>query len=387
MITFSSFQAASKARKKYIGTHLCKKFQLRITHISPDSSTFSNTPIPVPIHSDEAALNVPATCSHEAVSADNVKTGNSVTFVELSSSMKSTSVLSSVHKEHLNHSEIASGDPTDLSNVKDSSTSTQVEVKQTSSPSSWDVPDKVDAAPLHVEKNVLSNATDIVIENLSRLVEEGELKALVHSCGAEVLSYNIQPDAIASETCVAKVSLADYSQAATAVNQLHERVLLKHKLRVFLADVAENKGMEPPIKTEQRKISSNLFQFITRHSHTQIEHFKQNGGVFNYQEGSAFLSCPLESVMTQFILKVFNSYTEKKMEFQPSIWCQLTAIKDEHTLSLLDKAKSSHGVENNVCIVPQKDEHAVLFTGTHEGVARAHSWLISQLNRELEVER
>ena len=54
---------------------------------------------------------------------------------------------------------------------------------------------------------------------------------------------------------------------------------------------------------------------------------------------------------------------------------------------MLDKAESSYDVENDVCIVPQKDQHAILFVGTHEGVAGAHTWLMSQLNRELEVER
>ena len=295
LITFSSFQAASKARRKYTGTHLCKKFQLRITHVTPDSSTFSNTPIPAPIHSDEAASNVSVSCRHEAVSANSVNAIDSVTSVELGSSMKSAPVLSSV--PHLNRSEIEFP----VFSISGASTSAPVQAKETSSPS---LSDKLDATPLHIEKHVQSSsssATDIVIENLSFFVEEGELKALMRSYGADVLSYNIQPDATTTpETCIAKVSLADHSQAATVINELHNRVLLRCKLRVFLADFAENKGKEPPTKIEQRKISLNLFQFISKHSHTQIELFKQKGGAFNYKDGSAFYLVPKKVLRLSF---------------------------------------------------------------------------------------
>ena len=389
LITFSSVQTANKAQKKYTGTYLCKKFQLRLTQVKP--ITVSNTPNPVQVQNDgliEAGSNFSVSNSHATLSVNSIKRNDSVASAELSSSMKQASVPSLVD---INCSETdlefpvfsTSTDPTEVNNVhgvSEAMTSAEVQSIQTPTPGSHDLPQNVTAIPLQDEicmKSSSSN-TDIIVKNLSPLVEEGELKALVNGYGGKVLSCNIQPDMIAPETCFANVSLANNSEAAIVISQLHDRVFLKHKLRVFL---------KPPIVTEQRKISLHLFQFISQHSHTQIEHFKQDGGVFNYQEDCAVLSCPSENIMTQFLLKVFNNYMEKTMEFKPSVWCQLTAIRDKHTPSLLDKAESSYSVENGVCILSQKDQHAVLFVGTNEGVERAHSWLTTQLDRELEVER
>ena len=335
IITFKSPAITKKAQKKYNGTHLCKKYQLRVT-LNTDLRLASST------KSDSIAK----------VSED-------------------TEVLSSSDDRRLSESNLAA-----LTKKRES----QKTCDSSASNSSFAVSDNKDVLSLKDKET----PDGLVVENLSCAVEESELKALVSGCGANVSSCVLHsPGQVALDTCVANITLFDSSQLSDVIKQLNEKEVYRRKLRVYATD------KKPILHVEERKISSALFEFITKNSHLQIKTFEEKGGVFKYQEPKhcALISAPEEIVATEFLLQVFNGYTEKVFHFKPSQWNQLTLKADKYTPSLLNRAESNFRAEVNAHIIPQIDKHEILFIGTREGVTRTSSWLMDQLTREIAIER
>ena len=350
LVTFRSAQAANKAQKKYNGTHLCRMCQVRVTNIKPGESPSLITHDLVPDQSESVT---------KSKSSYSIKSVNSAP--HLGSTMRSALVTSSEQKEHEPEPDIVIDDGTDTIM------------------SGQGVCGKVNTA----------GAAGIIIENLSPLIQEDELKALILNYGAKILSFDIYPDPTApDEACIASVSLADPSQAATIISNLHKTMLLGRKPRAYPQEFSKHEHKEKSRVTAQRKISQRLYRFISYHSHTQVEQFKLNGGIFDYDNGSAILSSPDESGITRFLGEVVDKCTEKRVDFKPYSWDVLTASKDEHIPTLLDKAKVSYSVEaeSDVYIVPQMDQSAIIFVGTCEGVEKAHEWLFSQMYGELKLE-
>ena len=335
IITFKSPEIVKKAQKKYNGTHLCRKYQLRAT------------------------------------------------LKNLASSTKSTILVAKVGED----TEVLSSDDRRLSESNLAALRKKRESQKTcddsASSSSFAVSDNKDVKSLK-DKEIPSFA-GLVVENLSDIVEESELKALVSSCGANVSSCVIlrSPGPVAINTCVANITLVDSSQLGDVIKQLNEKEVYGCKLRVYATD------KKPLLHIEERKISSALFEFITKNSHSQIKMFEEKGGVFKYQEPKrcALISAPGENVTTEFLLYVFNRYTEKAFDFKPSQWNQLTLNADKYTPSLLNRAGSKFRAEVDAHVIPQIDKHEILFVGTCEGVARTSSWLMDQLTREFGIER
>ena len=336
IITFKSPEIAKKAQKKYNGTHLCKKYQLRVT-LNKDLASNSSTKLD-----------------------------------PLAKVSKDTEVLSSSDDRRLSESNLAA-----LTKKRES----QKTCDSSASNSSFAVSDSKDVLSLKDKET----PDCLVVENLSCVVEESELKALVSGCGANVSSCVIlhSPGQVAVDTCVANITLVDSSQLSDVIKQLNEKEVYRRRLRVYATD------KKPLLRVEERKISSALFEFITKNSHAQIKTFEEKGGVFKYQEPNhcVLISAPEEIVATEFLLQVFNGYTEKVFHFKPSQWNQLTLNADKYTPSLLNRAGSKFRAEVDAHIIPQIDKHEILFIGTCEGVARTSSWLMDQLTREFGIER
>ena len=336
IIIFKNPEIAKKAQKKYNGTHLCRKYQLRVTLKNLASSTKSTILV--------------------------AKVG------------EDTEVLSSSDDRRLSESNLAA-----LRKKRES----QETCDGSASSSSFAVSDSKDVKSLKDKET--PSFTGLVAENLSCMVEESELKALVSGCGANVSSCVIlrSPGPVAINTCVANITLVDSSQLGDVIKQLNEKEVYGYKLRVYATD------KKPLLHIEERKISSALFEFITKNSHSQIKAFEEKGGVFKYQEPKrcALISAPGENVAIEFLLQVFNRYTEKGFDFKHSQWNQLMLNADKCTPSLLNRAGSKFRAEGDAHIIPQIDKHEILFVGTCEGVARTSSWLMDQLTREFEIER
>ena len=333
IIIFKSPEIAKKAQKKYNGTHLCKKYQLRVKNLA---SSTKSTILVAEVDED-------------------------------------TEVLSSSNDRRLSESNLA---------AHRKKRESQKTCDGSASSSSFAVSDSKDVKSL---KDKETPFTGLVVENLSCVVEESELKALVSSCGANVSSCVIlrSPGPVAINTCVANITLVDSSQLGDVIKQLNEKEVYGCKLRVYATD------KKPHLHIEERKISSVLFEFITKNSHSQIKTFEEKGGIFKYQEPKhcALISAPGENITTEFLLHVFNRYTEKAFDFKPRQWYQLTLNADKYTPSLLNRAGSKFRAEVDAHIIPQIDKHEIFFVGTCEGVARTSSWLMDQLTREFGIER
>ena len=337
IITFRCSQAAKKAQKRYSATHLCRKYQLRVTLISLTSSTILEA------KRDEGIR----------VSINGSDGG----------ALEDISQVLELPKKHESQKDDCSGNKLFASEA--------------------DVPDGISLSDKETCSYV---AGDLMVENLSCITEESELKALISSCGAEVLSCTILANPVVLDTCVANVSLVDSNQVGKVIEQLNDKEVYGHKLRVYSA---EKKHRESHLHVVERKVSLALFSFITKHCHSRIKAFEEKGGTFYYQEpnGSAIICAPDEEVAMNFLLQVFNGYTEKTVIFKPSKWKQLTQVRDKYTPSLLNRAGSKFRTEADARIIPQIDTCEIHFIGTHEGVASTSSWLMSQLNQEIEVER
>ena len=344
IVTFKTSETAMKAQKKYNGTQLCKKYQLRVTLKNPDSVSSSTT------------STIPAANSDK----DDIR------------------VLSNNNDESVNNSGvIVNAFPAHAKKKSDNFT-----VSTTSET------DALDSKGIKSLKTSAREASDfatgrLIVENLSCFVEENELKALISSCGAEVSSCTILRNPVAVGTCTADVTLVDSSLVERVIEQLNEREAFNYKLRVYSS---KKEYQKPHLHVEKRKISLQLYHFINKHGHAKIEMFLHKGVAFDYQElkGSAQLSAPSESVAIKFLLQVFNRYTEKTIVFKPTKWNQLTL---KHNPSILNRTESKVIAEPDVDIIPKIDKHEILFVGTHEGVKRISTWLMYQLNREIEVER
>ena len=361
IVTFSSSETAMKAKKKYNGTHLCRKYQLRVTVMNPGSLIHSAMSTVLSAKSDKDI---------EASSSNNNKSS-----LEQDPALTSAGV--KLYPTHSKNKEPQRSDSCDDS--------------YNCFVSEADVPDSMDINPskTSLREPSSSAAGTLVVENLSYLVDESELKALISSCGADVSSCTIptNPVALGSSICTANVSLVDCSQVEKVIKQLNEKEVYKCKLKVHST---EKKHVEPLLHVEKRKISSQLFQFITKHSHEKIELFKQKGGAFYYQEleKSAVISSPDKSVVIEFLLWVFNKYSEKTIKFNHTKWHQLTLVRDKP--NLLSRTESQFSAEADIHIIPQIDKHKIHFVGTHEGVAMTSSWLnkqLDQMDQEIEVER
>ena len=346
IVTFRNAQAAIKAQKKYNGTHLCKTCQIRVTNVKPI------TPNPGPVHSKNVTISK-SSCTIETVDSSP----------DIGSTTRSTLVTSSEQKMLKPELDVHVCDTTD------------------SVASGQGVSGRLNAA----------GTADIVIENLSPLIEEDELKALILNCGAKVSSFYIYPDPTApDEAYIADVYLTDRSQVATIISNLDKTTLLGRKPRVYSPKFSKKGHMEQSRVTAQRRISPRLYRFISYYNHTQVKQFKVNGGIFDYDDGrsSAILSSPDERSITRFLGEVVDKCTERRVDFKRSAWTFLTAREDELKPNLLDQAKTSYSVEaeSDVYIVPQMDQHAVIFVGTNEGVEKAYNWLFSQMYGELKLE-
>ena len=355
VITFKSPAIAKKAQKKYNGTHLCRKYQLRVTLKNP---TFSTRSVILVAKGDEGiGPGVLNSSNDRGVLESNPSPNLTVDDAFPAFTMKQ-------------ESQKANG-----CNTNNSSFASEA-----------DVSDSIDIKSLKKEENSCSNTEGLVIENLSCIIDESEIKALISNCGAEVLSCTILPNPVAVNTCVANVSLADSSLAGNIIKQLNDKEVYGCRLQVRFAEM---KHREPLLHVEERKVSLALFNFIAKQSCLQIKTFEQKGCAFYYQEtkGCAVLSAPGENIATEFLLQVFNKYTEKTIVFKPNKWEQLTIVRDKHTPSLLNRAGSKVCAEADAQIIPQIDQHEILFVGTHEGVTRTSSWLMDELNREIQIER
>ena len=356
IVSFSSCETAMKAKKKYNGTHLCRKYQLRVTIGNPGS------------------LTPPAMSNLLSAKSDEDIGGSSSNKSSLEQGPSQNSAGVKVCPTHTNKSEPQRSEGGNGS--------------KNYSASEANVPaaDSMNINPFKTKEPSSSAAGTFVVENLSCFVDENELKALISSCGADVSSCAIAPNPVALGICTANVSLVDSSQVEKVIKQLNEKEVYRCKLQVHST---EREDVEPILHVEERKISLQLFQFITKHSHEQLELFKQKGGAFYYQEleGSATISSPCESVTIDFLLQVFNSYTEKTIIFNPTKWHQVTLVRDEHTPSLLTRTESQFSSETDIHIISQIDKHEIHFVGTYEGVAMTSTWLNNQLNREIEIER
>ena len=357
IVTFSSSETAMKAKKKYNGTHLCRKYQLRVTVMNPVSLTPSVMSTVLSAKSDEDI---------EASSSNNDKSS-------LEHDPARTSAGVKLYLTYLKNKE------PQISDGCDDSYNCFV--------SEADVPNSMNINPSKTKEPSSSAAGTLIVGNLSCLVDESELKALISSCGAEVSSCTIAPNPVALGICTANVSLVDCSQVEKVIEQLNEKEVYKCKLEVHST---EKKHVEPLLHVEKRKISLQLFQFITKHSHDKIELFKQKGGAFDYQEleKSAVISSPDESVVMEFLLWVFNKYSEKTIKFNRTKWYQLTLVRDKP--NLLSRTESQFSAEADIHIIPQIDKHKIHFVGTHEGVTMTSSWLnkqLDQMDQEIEVER
>ena len=353
IITFKSSAIAKKAQKKYNGTHLCRKYQLRVTL---KNSTFSTRSTILVAKGDEGI----------GVLSSSVDRGVLESYPSPNLAVDDVSPAFTIKQEF----QKADGCSTNNSSFV----------------SEADISDSIDIKSLKEKENPSSITEGLVIENLSCIIDESEIKALISNCGAEVLSCTILPNPVAVGTCIANVSLVDSSQVGKVIEQLNDKEAYGCRLQVCSA---ERKHREPLLHVEERKVSLALFNFITKHGCSQIETFEQKGGAFYYQEtkGCAVLSAPGENIATEFLLQVFNKYTEKTIVFKPSKWEQLTIVRDKHTPSLLNRAGSKVRAEADAHIIPQIDQHEILFVGTHEGVTRTSSWLMDELNREIEIER
>jgi RNA recognition motif-containing protein len=332
IVIFKSPVAAKKAQKKYNGTHLCSKYQLRVT------------------------------------------------LKNLASSTKSTILVAKGGED--TDSKVFSNSRSNLVAM----TKQQVSQKAndcSGSSSSFAVCDSRDVKSLKDKGTPTSFTDGLVVENLSCLVEESELKDLVSSCGAKISSCIILRNPVAIDTCIANISLVDSSQLGNVIKQLNGKEVCRCKLRVYAT------CKKPILHVEERKISSALFEFIVKKSQSQIKTFEEKGVVFKYHgpKCCALISAPEENVAIEFLLQVFNRYTEKPLVFKPSQWNQLTQKTDKYTPSLLNRAGSKFRAEADAHIIPQIDKHEILFVGTHEGVTRTSSWLMDQLTREIEIER
>ena len=360
VIRFRTIRAASNAQKKFNATHLLGKFQIHVRYMQPSESVDLNS-----------------------------ASGKSAHVIE-SFSKKDSKSKASFPRKHSYGT---------LQSVSNQSSTTQVCTSQKnegasnsakSSPSNTDDRDQV------LTKSPDMRPTDetscsIFIENLSPLIDEGELKALIQTHGVTVLSLSIHSNpADPHETCIANVTLSNHSQAADVVSELNEKELYKLKPQACIR-LGKNTSEAPLVITKQRKISSRLFKFICYHKHEQVEQFKLNGGVFEYQEsdGSAKISCQDERLVTRFMQSVVNKCTEKRLKLRQSAWHQLTVNEDKQTTSLLDEATSSFCAEPEpyVLIISQKDQKTILFVGANEGVERAHTWLLVHLYGTLKVDR
>ena len=346
IVTFKSSDTAMKAQKKYNGTHLCRKYQLRVTLENPSSLSSSTRSI------------IPAAKSDE----DNIRTS------------------SNSSNEGLNLSQHSK--PVTVVNVFPVLAKKKSQRSDSCTASEADALDSKGIKPL---KNSATETSDfspgrLIVENLSCIVEENELKALISSCGAKVSSCTIVRNPVALGTCTASVTLDDSSLVERVIEQLNERDAYNYKLRVYST---KEEYQKPRLHVEKRKISLQLYHFIRKHSHAEIEIYTHKGGAFDYPEleGSALISAPSESVAINFLLQVFNRYTEKTIVFKPTKWIQLT---HKHILS---RTESKVSAETDVDVIPQIDKREIRFVGTHEGVSRTSTWLIYQLNREIEVER
>ena len=343
LITFSSTRVASKAQKKYNGTHLRKKYQIRVTHVKSCELPLTIAD-PVLVQSEHMV---------QSKSDNSTITGNST-----SVSLRESMLLPSTEEKLL-----PKPDPVKECDAKGSTAS---------------MPGQILCGE--------HNATGVKIENLSPLIGEDEVKAVILNCGVKILSFDIHPDPSApNEACIANVSLANHSQVATVISRLHGKMILG---RVCSATFATNEAKERLQVMVQREISRRVYRFICFSRHAQVEEFKVNGGGFDYKNGKAIVSSPDKDVLMQFLSEVVDKCTERRLNFKPSTWSDLAVSKDEHVPSLLDKAKSSYSAEaeSDVYIVPQIDLHRILFVGTHEGVDSAQCWLFSQLYREFKVE-
>jgi RNA recognition motif-containing protein len=335
IIIFKSPVVAKKAQRKYNGTHLCRKYQLRVTLKNLASSTKSTI-----LKGDEDT-------DSEVFSSSNDRRFSESNLVAM--------------------------------------TKKQVPQTANGSSSSFAVSGSTDVKSLRDKETPTSFADGLVVENLSCMVEESELKDLVSSCGAKVSSCIIlrNPVAVLVDTCVANISLVDSSQLGNVIKQLNGKEVCRCKLRVYAT------CKKPILHVEERKISSALFEFIVKKSQSQIKTFEEKGVVFKYQkpECCALISAPGDNLAIEFLLQVFNRYTEKSLVFKHRQWNQLTQEKDKYTPSLLNRAGSKFRAEADAHIIPQIDKHEILFVGTHEGVTRTSSWLMDQLTREIEIER
>lgn len=350
IIAFKCSVTAEKAKKKYNGTHLCKKLQLRVTLDNPDSI--------LPL------IASPAQAVHRAESIDVPSSANGTGLSEWDPSQESVT-------DH-----VPASKPNESLSVHDSSCFA----------SRGDVTDSMDIKPLHDAETLSSTAKTLVVESLSCIIEKDELKDLFGGCGAEVLSCSIQPSSVVLGTCTATVSVVNTPQIERIIKELNEKEAYGLKLSVH-SD--EKKHSDIRMRVQRRKVSFALFSFISKHSHAQIEAFKRDGGSFDYEEvvGEAVISIPSENAETLFLLQVFNKYTEKTITFKSSKWNQLTRVRDKHTSSLFQKMESKFSLEIDVDVILQVDKHEILFVGTHEGVVMASTWISDQLNREIEVER
>ena len=350
IITFKSSVIAKKAQKKYNGTHLCRKYQLRVTLKNPTFSTRST----ILVAKGDEGIGVSSSSIDRGVLESDLSPNLAVNDVSPTFTMK-----------------------------RESQKADDCGTNNSSFVSEADISDSIDIKSSKDKENPSSITEGLVIENLSCIIDESEIKALISNCGAEVLSCTILPNPVAVGTCIANVSLVDSSQVGKVIKQLNDKEAYGCRLQVHSAE------REPPLHVEERKVSLALFNFITKHGCSQIETFEQKGGAFYYQEtkGCAVLSAPGENIATEYLLQVFNKYTEKTIVFKPSKWEQLTIVRDKHTPSLLNRAGSVVRAEADVHIIPQIDQHEILFVGTHEGVTRTSSWLMDELNREIEIER
>ena len=346
ILSFSTPQVASKAQKKYQGTHLLKEYQLRVSHTDlkpPDTSTpiftIPGAPSDVPTTTEGSGCRSPLGTT--SVSRDDKVSASSETKSLCGTNDSPT--LTSCDTHALTHDKTGSSATEDVVETSTSSCST------------------------------------IVVKNLSPQVSKEDLTAFIQ-CDAEIVSINIVPDHCSAGTCIVYISLANHSELPAVVNKLRNKEFFQHKITVHVQESVE--------ASTQRKVSPFLFHFVCDHNHDQIEQFKTYGGALEYHEDSVILSCPDESKITSILRDVFDNVVEKLEKFEASEWRKLTASKSGHT-TLLEKAKASFSSENksNVYVVPQEFERAVLYIGKSEEVTKAHSWLLSQLYRELNVER
>ena len=351
IVSFSTPQVASKAKKKYWATHLLKKYQLRVSHsdLKPQDTstpifTIPDTPSDIPTTTEGSDCTSPLGTT--SLSIDDKVSASSET-----KSLCGTN----------DYPTLTSCDTHALTHDKSGSSATE-----------------------NVVETSTSSCSTIVVKNLSPRVSKEDLTAFIQ-CDAEIVSINIAPDHCSAGTCIGYISLANHSELPAMVNKLRNREFFQHKITVHVQESVEVKHKQA---SKQRKISPFLFDFVCDHNHDQIEQFKTCEGALEYHEDSVILSCPDESKITSILRDVFDNVVEKLEKFEASEWRKLTTSKSGHT-TLLEKAKASFSSENksNVYVVPQEFERALLYVGKSEEVTKAHSWLLSQLYRELNVER